>query len=136
MVRHSVAAMVLVFVGLCSGRADPEGDAPDCPDLDFQVELRQNINPAALLEDGRYVFIDNKPVSRDCLRKRVCQVNEFTRKRFNQSYYISLKEPGGVEIERQFPEIVKIVAEGRGDTRVIYLNNFCRHFETARAGRE
>lgn len=136
MVSHSVFAIVLVSVGLCSGCADPEGAAPDCPDLGFQEELRQNINPAALLEDGHYVFSNDKPVSRDCLRKRVCQVNEFTRKHFGQSYYIALKEPGGVEIERQFPEIVKIIAEGRGDTRMIYLNNFCRQFETARAGRE
>ena len=129
MVRLGVLTTIMVLAGSVCSSSTSKTEINSCPNLDLESEFRQNTNPAALLEDGEYLFIDGKPVSSDCLRKRVCRVNDFTREHFGQSYYISLDRPGGAEIKRQFPEIVNAIVEGRGNTRVIYLNNFCAKLE-------
>ena len=128
-VRLGLVLATALLVVLPAMASDSDQDRHPCPDLDFTAELRDQLNPASLLEDGQYLFENGEPLQRQCVRKRVCEVNDFTRAHFGQSYYVSLNRRGGSEIERQFPELVAAIVEGRGDTRMIYLNNFCKSAE-------
>jgi hypothetical protein len=125
----TILMVVPVFAALLASAAATAAIGSECQELELRRELQENLNPASLLEAGYYVFEDGQPLPKSCLRKRVCQVNEFTRTHFGQSYYISLEERGGAEIERQFPDLVAAIAEGRGEDRMLYLNSFCRETE-------
>ncbi len=125
------AAFMALLASACSltTTSDAERTDPDCPDLDLEAELQDNINPVSLLEEGHFLFDHNQPLPKRCIKVRVCQINEFTRQEYGQSCYISLDERGGAEIERQFPDLVEAITEQRGDDRMIDLNRFCRAVE-------
>jgi len=130
--RVSLIAVVIAIVTsavLLATTPDSEDIDSDCAILDFEWELKENLNPASLLENGHYLFHQTQPLPKHCIQMHVCQVNEFTRTHYSQSYYISLEKRGGAEIERQFPDLVEEITEQRGDERYIDLNNFCRAFE-------
>lgn len=131
--KYTVIFCFVVLSGIVCGGSEPP---LDCPKIDIAASLGEAANPAALLEEGHYLFADGKPIPKECVHIYACQVNEYTRQHFGQSYYISLSRPGGKEIERQFPEVVASIVESRGPTRVIYLNNFCRELASLAADPE
>jgi hypothetical protein len=124
----AVSAPMLLCVGGFEAVASDDGGAVEkCADLDFGSDIREGFSPVSLLENGRYTFDGNKPLPKWCLQKRVCEVDRFTREQFRQSYRISLEEPGGAEIKRQFPDLVNDLAGGRPDEAPwLYLYDFCR----------
>lgn len=122
---HIIALLLLLLNGCALDHGASAGNADTCTELTFEAEQRTQLNPVTILETGAYFLEDNIPVSRACARSRLCQVNEFVRENFGQSYYLSLNSVGGKMIAEFFPEVVDQTREGRGAEQMIYLNNFC-----------
>ena len=121
---RTILGSLVVAAGLMPLGGGTQPDA-SCEDLTFEKEVREGLNPVSLLEHGDYIFVEAAPLSRSCMRRRICQVNDFTRSQYSQSFYVSLNTKGGQEIERQFPDVVSTIIEARVADRNINLNNFC-----------
>lgn len=126
MVRRIISSILLFCIVGCTANTGANTEiGTNCASLSFNKEEVAQVNPVSSLEAGDYFFEDGKLVSNACVLMRTCQVNDYVRTRFGQSYYVSLTTRGGAEIARLFPKVVKDVKEGRGSEKMIYLNNFC-----------
>lgn len=126
MVRYCYIVLLLLILSGCAASNDAtKARVKFCADLNFENEQKTQSNPVSILEKGVYFFDDDAPVSKACVLSRTCQVNDFVRQKFGQSYYVSLTTSGDILITELFPETVSEIREGRGSEQRIYLNNFC-----------
>lgn len=120
----------IIFVG-CQSVTVSTPVGVECQSLSFDSLESEHINPVSLLENGEYLTKDGATLSKACTIANICQINDYVRQRFSQSYYVPLNSVGGREIKRQFPNIVRMVEVGPASSKQIYLNDFCRRARDA-----
>ena len=83
-----------------------------CPALDFSLYDDATMMITAGYESGEFFSNGGQPNSKDCVKKRVCELNDAIYDRYNQSYYLSANQYGAVVLKRHFPsEFEKVLVE-------------------------